>query len=45
MNSSFRGTMIAEERYRNLVTSHFQQYPVLYIDLKVGASPACTTNF
>ena len=37
--------MIAEDRYRNLVTNHFQQYPVLYIDLKVGASHTYTTNF
>jgi hypothetical protein len=34
--STFRRTMIAEDTHRDLVTKHFQQYPVLYLDLKVG---------
>src|SRR5688572_23121615 len=44
--SRFANTLIAGNSYRNLVTRHFQIYPVLYIDLKVNrivTQPVCLT--
>jgi len=34
--SKFNVTLIAGNPYRELVTRHFEQYPVLYMDLKVN---------
>ena len=34
--SKFNATLIAGNPYRQLVTRHFEQYPVLYMDLKVN---------
>jgi hypothetical protein len=34
--STFNKTLITQDPYQHLVAEHFQQYPVLYVDLKVN---------
>jgi hypothetical protein len=37
LEAPFKGTLIANEKYKDIVEEHYKAHPILYMDLKVGS--------